>query len=81
MEKEMVNFNFVPVVFKDASFQGEKGIIDREKLDRLLVKYNMNIQESGFYLCGPAIMTNGVVKTLKNMGVKKEFIHFEKFSM
>ena len=81
MEKEMESFNFVPVVFKDTSFQGEKGIIDREKIERLLKQYNMNIQESGFYLCGPAIMTNGVVKTLKNMGVKKEFIHFEKFSM
>ena len=81
MEKEIKNFKFVPVMFKDDGWQGEKGLIHRERLERILKENNKNIASCGFYICGPSVMTNSIVPELKNMGIKRKHIHFEKFSM
>lgn len=79
--KEMKNFHFVPVMFRDDTWQGEKGIIDRAKIEKVLSEYGFDINSCGYYICGPAILTNVVLSSLQAMGVNKKNIHFEKFSM
>ncbi|HEY5562314.1 MAG TPA: FAD-binding oxidoreductase [Clostridiaceae bacterium] len=79
-EKKMKGFHFIPVMFKEESWPGEKGIIDREKLERFLELYKVDLKTAGYYICGPGVMTDGVLKTLKSMNIKKSKLHFEKFS-
>jgi 3-phenylpropionate/trans-cinnamate dioxygenase ferredoxin reductase subunit len=78
---EMKNFEFIPVVYKDDSWNGEKGIVDKSKIERLAEKALSNPKKSGFYVCGPSIMMNSTIKNLKTLGVNKKHIHFEKFSL
>ncbi len=80
-EASMKNFHFVPVMFKDDSWNGEKGLVNRAKIEKILGDYKVDISSSGFYICGPPILMNTVVPNLKEMGVKKSNIHFEKFSL
>lgn len=81
MRKEMRNFVFIPVMSMDASWEGEKGYIDEDKINKILLEYGYNISSAGFYICGPAIMMSSVIQGLKALGVKRKRIHFEKFSM
>lgn len=81
MQNEMKNFHLVPVMFRDESWEGEKGIIDKNKIERILKKYGHNIHSKGFYVCGPAIMLNNVIHSLKELGVRRSRIHFEKFTL
>lgn len=81
MKKDMKNFNLVPVLFKDDTWDGEKGIIDRNRIERIVKETGNDILSSGYYICGPAIMTDNTISALKQMGVSKKKIHFEKFSM
>ncbi|MDP1695549.1 MAG: ferric reductase-like transmembrane domain-containing protein [archaeon] len=53
----------------------EKGYITRE----LIEKNADNLKNSIFYICGPELMKNGVVKTLKDMGIKEHNIIIESF--
>ncbi len=82
MQKELKNFKFVPVVYKeDDSWTGEKGIINIDIIQRALEKHDINIYKQGYYICGPSIMLNTVLKALKDMGIKRKYIHYEKFSL
>jgi len=77
------NLKIFPVVSDDANWEGERGFIDRDKLDRLAPCEDpgKNIQKKDYYICGPPIMMKKVVPTLKSMGVnKKNYIHLEKFN-
>ena len=58
-------------------YEGEKGRIDKEKLLRLV----KDIKEREIYICGPVPMMDGIIKLLRETGVKRERIHFEKFSL
>lgn len=71
------NFKFIPVVSNDENYKGEKGFIDSEKLE----KYVKSIFQYDFYLCGPPIMMEAQLNNLRKLGVKKENIHFERFSI
>ena len=81
MQKEMNNFKFIPVAFKDDSWEGEKGLIDRERIETTLRKNEISIDSQAFFVCGPSQMLGSIIKSLKSLGVKKEKIHFEKFSL
>ena len=82
MQKELKNLKFVPVVYKeDDSWTGEKGIINIDIIQRALEKHDINIYKQGYYICGPSIMLNTVLKALKDMGIKRKYIHYEKFSL
>jgi len=81
MLKAMKNFVLVPVMFKDDSWKGEKGIIDKEKIEVILKKHGLDISSKEYFICGPSIMLNGIIRSLKALGVKKKSIHFERFSV
>lgn len=71
------NFKFIPIVSNDDTYEGEKGFIDTERLQ----KYSNNIFEYDFYICGPPIMMEAQLNNLRKLGVPKENIHFERFSL
>ncbi len=54
----------------------ESGYIDKEKIIRLVPDF----YEREVFLCGPPLMMNSVVSSLKELGFPKKNIHFEKFS-
>jgi len=77
----MPNLEVVPVVANDPDFNGEKGYIDRNKIERILSEARMLNLNTGFYLCGPPILMDNSIKNLSDLGVSKTMIHYEKFSL
>ncbi len=80
-QKEMENFAFIPVLMKDESFEGEKGFINQERLERFLEANSCDLQAQQYFLCGPPVMQTSILKILKSMGIKKKTIHYESFSL
>ena len=69
-------FNFVPVLSAagdDATWKGERGLVT-EKIPALL--------EPGSHalLCGPPAMIDSAVTVLREQGVRREHIHFDRFT-
>ncbi|MFP4307830.1 MAG: ferric reductase-like transmembrane domain-containing protein [Desulfococcaceae bacterium] len=60
-------------------WDGERGVIDREKIQRLCGG-QLKDRKAGFYVCGPPGLTESVVDTLKELGVPDGRIHLEVFS-
>ncbi len=71
------NFKVINILSDQPDFSGEQGIIDAEKIERLVP----DLLEHEVYLCGPVPMMNGVVATLQKLSVQDEFVHYEKFSL
>ncbi len=69
--------SYIPVVSNDNRYRGEKGFIDA----KLIKKYIDNVLQYDFYICGPPIMMEIQIKNLTQLGVPKENIHFERFSI
>jgi len=80
MLKTMPHLTIIPVISKDEDYVGERGYIDLDKLTRLL-KDQLHISSTGYYLCGPPILMDSTLANLKVLGVKEKQIHFERFSL
>ena len=81
-EKELNDFageevKIFQVLSDEPTWNGEKGRIDEEKIRRLAPDY----LERDIFLCGPPAMMMAARQTLLKMGVKKDKIYFEKFSL
>ncbi len=76
-ESRIKNFKFVPVVSNDMTYQGEKGFITTD----IIKKYVDSLLTFDFYICGPPIMLESQLKNLKSLGVSKDNIYFENFSI
>lgn len=61
----------------DASWEGERGYVDREKLERLAG----NVSNTAFFICGPPPMMGKVNAELLEMGADRRNIHMERFSL
>ena len=82
MKKVNPNLTVIPVVSNNDTWDGERGYIDSDKLERLAPCEDPGetIQKNDYYICGPPIMMKKVREALKSMGVnKKNNIHSEKF--
>lgn len=77
ISSHLKNFIFIPVVAKDINYSGEKGFIDKLKLQ----KYLESNLDYDFYICGPPIMLEAQLKALKDLNINSNNIHFEKFSL
>lgn len=53
----------------------ERGYINKEVIEKNVA----NLENSLFYVCGPELMKNKMVKILKEMGIKKKSIKIESF--
>ncbi len=81
LTKRLPDVTIIPVVAFDDQYTGEKGFIDLEKIERIIADYKINQQQAGFYLCGPPILMDQSITNLKHLGVKRQHIHYEKFSL
>ncbi|MCF6149603.1 MAG: ferredoxin reductase family protein [Candidatus Kuenenia sp.] len=57
---------------------GETGFIEREKIIRYCEN---NLLKNGYYVCGPPIFIDKIIKTLRGLGVPQSRIHSEIFSL
>jgi len=80
-QREMKNFTLVPVVAKDADYEGEKGYITSAILERVMKDNNTGLKDAHYYLCGPSVMQKSIISGLKLNGIRKRYIHFESFSL
>lgn len=75
--REHKNLSLIYVISDGSSPGEEQGRIDAEKLGRLVP----DAAERDIYICGPPPMMMGLVKLLTSRGVKKEYLHYERFSL
>jgi len=80
-ERDMKNFVLVPVIAREPDYQGEKGFVTDALIDRVLTAHGFDIAEQQYFVCGPAIMQNGILKILRAKGIRNKQIHYESFSL
>ncbi len=81
IEKEFPNFNFniaLSEPLPEDNWDGYKGFIHQVVLDNYLSKHP-EPEEVEYYLCGPPIMNESVLKMLDNLGVPEENIDLDDF--
>jgi predicted ferric reductase len=84
MEKlqiEMKNFTFIPVMSRDKDFIGEQGYITTEKIEKFVTENGYELQNSQYFICGPAAMQTNILKGLYKVGIKSHNVHYENFSL
>lgn len=79
--REMKNFKFIPVIAREPDYEGEKGYITHEVIERIIQANDCTMQDAQYYICGPAIMQSKVIKGLKSKKISSRHIHFESFSL
>ena len=80
MAVEMPNFTWHPVIAFDETWPGERGFVEREKIERLMLNGQGNQVEMDFYVCGPQVMMKLVIGHLRDLGVPAWRIRSEKFA-
>jgi len=81
IEKEFPNFSFHIALSEpkpEDKWQGYTGFIHQVILEHYL-KDNPEPEENEYYLCGPPLMTDAVIRMLDNLGVPQEHILFDDF--
>ncbi|MBC8233016.1 ferredoxin reductase family protein [bacterium] len=59
-------------------WSGETGFVDGEKIERYC---SGGLGAKGFYICGPPVMMNIMIQTLRELGVSDDHIHYERFAL
>jgi len=77
MASEMPSFKIIHVMSSQQDWQGEKGFINAEKIK----KHVSDFKDTQFFVCGPPIMMKNVIRDLKQLGVTKNHIHYERFAL
>ncbi len=81
IEKEFPNFTFniaLSEPLPEDNWDGYRGFIHQVVLDNYLEKHD-EPEEVEYYLCGPPIMNESVLKMLDNLGVPEENIDLDDF--
>lgn len=65
------------IISNDLSYDGERGLIDEEKIKRLVP----DASSREVFLCGPPPMMDSLIETLEHIGIMPTRIHFERFSL
>ena len=83
IEKEFPNFHFVIALSEplpEDDWTGETGFIHSVVLKNYLSKHS-EPEEIEYYLCGPPMMNDAVLKMLDNLGVPKDNVAFDDFGI
>ncbi len=59
-------------------WEGEVGLVNRDKIHRFV---GGDLNEKTFFVCGPPMMMNSVVRKLRKLGVHAGQIHTERFAL
>jgi predicted ferric reductase len=77
MTRATPTLRVVHVLSNQADWPGEKGYVDAE----LLRKYMEGFENPQVFVCGPPVMMTKVIRTLRQSGVPKSRIHYERFAL
>jgi len=75
--KASENLSLSYIISDNPSTDQEKGRVDGEIIKRLIP----DVTERDVYLCGPGPMMQGTMEILSSLGVKKNHMHYERFSL
>jgi predicted ferric reductase len=67
----------VHVMSNQGDWPGDRGYVDGE----LLRKYTSTIEDPQIFVCGPPVMMVKVIQALRELGVPKGRIHYERFAL
>lgn len=76
----MKNLTCVPIVSRDPDFQGEKGHLSHDILQKYLSASRTDISCAQIFICGPAGMQKTCLRILHDFPVEQQNIHTENFS-
>ena len=71
------SLKLVHILSDEPSYQGETGYLDFDKLKRLAP----DLLEREVFLCGPGPMMDKIRRDLKNLGLPRQVLHYERFSL
>ena len=77
MVAEMPSLKVIHVMSEQDDWEGETGFIDTG----IIRKYVSDIHNAEFFLCGPPAMMILLEEALRELGVQKDRIHSERFSL
>ncbi len=77
LDKQFDAITVTHVLSKDKTWDGAKGRIDTQCLE----KYVSDIDKKDYFICGPPAMMKAVKQSLRDLGVSKNQIHTEEFSL
>ncbi len=81
MEQDNDNFSFhvaLSAPLPEDNWNGHTGFIHQVIFDQYLKTHNAP-EEIEYYICGPQLMLDAVLKMLDDLGVPKEMIHYDDF--
>lgn len=77
----MPNFTFIPVVSSDDTWTGEHGRLDYNRMKTWTEEPHFNNQNTGYFVCGPENLMQMTLASLKQLGISKNQIHYEQFTV
>jgi predicted ferric reductase len=77
MATRMPSLRIVHVMSSQEDWPGEKGYVNAP----LLQKYIGGVENPQVFLCGPPVMMAKIIRTLRDLGVPRQRIHFERFAL
>lgn len=83
--ERMDGFRFVPVLSHDPRWGGERGRIDKEKIERMVPAFfgfggdEFEWNSASYRLCGPGNFAKDLAAVLRDKGVKNAAVHSESF--
>jgi predicted ferric reductase len=80
MYASMPDFHWEGVLSEEVEWEGEKGLLDYDHLERLIGK-PLSAKEIEIFLCGPPRMMNLCLHGLKKLGYRRNQIHYERFAL
>lgn len=75
--EERYRGKIVHILSDEPGFEGQVGQLNQEKIQGLVP----DISDRDVYLCGPVPMMNALIPALTSLGVTKQRLHYEKFSL
>jgi NAD(P)H-flavin reductase len=85
--ERMSHFRFVPVLSHDPRWTGEKGRIDREKIERLVPAFfaadprSFEWNSASYRICGPDGFNRDLKRILRDFGALPKAVHTESFDL
>jgi predicted ferric reductase len=77
MVTEVSSLRVVHVMSSQDDWPGEKGYVDAALLNRHI----QDVENSQVFVCGPPAMMRQVIAALRELGVPKQKIHYERFAL
>jgi predicted ferric reductase len=77
IDAAMPSLRIVHVMSRQEDFEGERGFITRELIER----HVPDIRSRQVFLCGPPVMMRAVRPAVESIGVPKQRLHFERFAI